>query len=1353
MEKKKYYLGLDIGTDSVGYAATDEAYSLLRFHGESAWGVQLFDSASLSKDRRVFRVGRRRIDRRQQRVQLVQEIFAHEIAKKDVRFFQRIAAGRLDRSDTDCPFTLFADNDYTDQDYHRQYPTIHHLIVDLMQNDTPHDVRLVYLACAWLVAHRGHFLSEVSKENISALTDFHDSWDALNHYLEAQNVDTVIPWREINESEIERVLKTKTGVNAKYKQLSSLLFTNKKPPKPTNEFPYDCEQMLKAICGGTIKAATLFVNPAYDDIPSFSLGSNDDTLADVCSKIGDDAELLVKLKAIYDWALLVDILDGNETISAAKVHVYEQHENDLRLLKKMIRKYAPERYAQLFRELVDNNYVSYSGHCKKSQKSGLKKTGKDNFSQYVLGIIKGISPDPEDEKTLEDIRKRLEERRFLPKQRDTDNRVIPYQLYWCELNTLLSNAEKYLSFLTQKDENGISGTEKILSVFTFRIPYYVGPLNASSDFAWIVRKGEGRILPWNFDRMVDLDACEQAFIKRMTNTCTYLPYASVLPKESLIYHRFSVLNEINNIKIDGVPITVEAKQSVFQHLYKNRRKVTRRQLQDYLLSNHYMALGQTLSGIDEQLHSNLSPYHDFKYYLDSGVLSEEQVEHIIERITVTEDKLRLRKWLTAEYPMLSERNVAEIARLNYKDFGRLSKDLLTEITVTAPDGSNSYSILQAMWDTNCNLMELLSDNYEFGEIIRQAQREYYDAHSKLLTERMEEMHLSNAVKRPVLRALDITAEVVKAFGAPPQKIFVEMARGASPDQKNKRTKTRKQQLLELYRSCKEEDARILEQQIEAMGDTADNQLQGDRLFLYYLQLGRCMYTGQALDLKQIKGSAYNIEHIYPRKQVKDDSIINNEILVLSEVNGQKSDTYPISADIRGTMRPFWEKLKSSGLLSDEKFKRLTRSTPFTSDEKMGFIQRQLTETTQSTKAVAELLRERYPQTEIVYVKARLTSEFRQQFGCLKSRAYNDLHHAKDAYLNIVTGNVYDMKFSKRWFDVNSDYNIKTEMLFTHPIICNGQTVWDGLPMLDKVKKTLAKNNAHLTKYAYRKSGGYFDQMPVKAAPGLIPLKAGLPTEKYGGYNKPAISFFIPVHYRAGKKEETLIMSVELLHSQRFLADESYAPEYAKLHIEKIIGKKVDYISFPMGMRIWKTNTMLSIDGFKVLISSSSDYGTRLTVTPFMPFVASPAEEYYLKKVEVLVEKLAKNKNYIYDEKYDVINAEENLRLYSLYLSKLEKTVYSKRPTNPIAILKKGKERFAALSVPDQARALLNIHQIFGRISGGCDLTLIGGDSNAAAPKIRSNVSNWHKKYSDVRLIDPSASGLWEKRSENLLELL
>ena len=72
----KYYLGLDIGTNSVGWAVTDESYNLCRFRGKDMWGIRLFEAAETAQERRLKRSGRRRLKRRAQRIKLLQEIFA-----------------------------------------------------------------------------------------------------------------------------------------------------------------------------------------------------------------------------------------------------------------------------------------------------------------------------------------------------------------------------------------------------------------------------------------------------------------------------------------------------------------------------------------------------------------------------------------------------------------------------------------------------------------------------------------------------------------------------------------------------------------------------------------------------------------------------------------------------------------------------------------------------------------------------------------------------------------------------------------------------------------------------------------------------------------------------------------------------------------------------------------------------------------------------------------------------------------------------------------------------------------------------------------------------------------------------
>ena len=295
MEKKKYYFGLDIGTDSVGYAVTDEEYNLIKFHGEPAWGVTVFNKAVGGEERRMYRTARRRAYRKKIRIQWLQELFAVEIAKVDEKFYKRLRESYLYREDAEDQYTLFCDSNYTDKDYYRQYPTIHHLITDLMESVEPHDVRLVYLACAWLVAHRGHFLSNVSKEKVGEIRDFEATFNKLNQFLEEKGCQ--IPWRERNIENISVALKKKESVKDKIKSLTVAMLGEKKLPKESQEdFPYSFEAITKLLAGGKCKLKELFVNDDYEEIGSISLDMDEEKFAEIMSAIGEDYDLIAALK-------------------------------------------------------------------------------------------------------------------------------------------------------------------------------------------------------------------------------------------------------------------------------------------------------------------------------------------------------------------------------------------------------------------------------------------------------------------------------------------------------------------------------------------------------------------------------------------------------------------------------------------------------------------------------------------------------------------------------------------------------------------------------------------------------------------------------------------------------------------------------------------------------------------------------------------------------------------------------------------------------------------------------------------------------------------------------------------------
>lgn len=1350
MGDKRYYVGLDIGTNSVGYAVTDKDYNLLKHKGEPMWGSHIFEEGQTAEIRRSFRTARRRNDRRKQRVRLLSEIFAAEIAKVDKRFFIRRNESALFREDVQYGdrYIVFNEENFNDKDYYEKYPTIHHLICDLIEDKTPHDVRLVYTACAYILAHRGHFLSEVNKDDINKVVDFQIVYDQFMELMRSEYA--VTPWN-CDIKAFKNILKKQQPVKEKEKDFHELLNDGRKF-KMDDDSDIDIEGIIKLLSGGTFDLAKMFPKAELEEKTSVSFKTTkEEDFIEIVSKLDENAEIIIAIRNIYDWAVLDDILKGEEYISVGKTKIYEQHKKDLRYLKNFISKYKPEKYNEIFKDSLNNNYVAYSYNLKDTPEPEKikRKADKYDFCDYIRKIVKDIDVADAEKSDYDDMILRLETYQFCPKQVEGDNRVIPYQLYYYELKKILENASGYLGFLNEADADGYINKDKILSIMEFRIPYFVGPLRKdNSEFGWIERKSEGEIYPWNFDEKVDLDKSEQAFIERMINTCTYLPDEKVLPKNSLLYQKFNVLNEINNIKINNTSIPVEHKQGIFE-LFKKFKKVSVKRIKDYLISNNLLHDVDEFSGVDITIKSSLKTYHDFGRLMEKGLVTEQQVEDIVERITYSEDKKRVARWLRANYPDLPEEDIQYISKLKYDDFGRLSAKFIAGIHGCDKENGEVGTIIEKLWNTNDNLMQILSDKYTFAEEIAKIREEYYCVNPPTLESLFSERYVNNSVKRSIYRTLDIIKDIRKACGSVPEKIFVETARGGG--EKGKRTESRRSQIEKLYKSVDKEEVRQLSRELEGK---SDNELQSEVLFLYFMQLGRCAYTGKAIDINRLKTNIYNVDHIWPQSYIKDDSI-DNKVLVLSEVNGDKKDTYPIKAEIREKMKPFWSMLKHNHLISDEKYKRLTRNVPFSEQEKQGFINRQLVATRQSTKVIAEILGMILPDTEIIYSKAGLVSDFRHEvLERYKIRSINDLHHAKDAYLNIVVGNVYHCRFTKRFY-IDQKYSLKPKTIFGQKVKDGDEIVWDGENSVKKVRRIIDKNNIHYTKYAFMRKGGLFDQMPLKASGTLIPRKTGLDPAKYGGYNKSTATAFMIVKYRIGNKSEVSVLPVELMAADKVFKDEEQAIMYSKAAIAKIYSKDtqdVTDVSLPLGLRAIKVNTMLSFDGFYACLLGKT--GNQLLLSSMMPLKIGACWEGYIKRIEAWVNKKEKNKNLKLDEIFDGISKEKNLCLYDLLLDKVEAGIYSIPFSSQIDVLKNGRVIFDSLDAEEQINVLLNIILLLksGR-SGTCDLKLINGSKNAGIYLVSMKLNNWKKNFSNVRIVDISPSGIYEKKSQNLLELL
>ncbi len=980
--EEKYFIGLDVGTESVGWAVTDTEYNIKKFRGNAMWGIRLFDESQTAAERRISRTSRRRLDRRGERLRWLESLFAEEICKVDPEFFIRLRESGLHLEDKSVSgkYALFA-GDYTDKDFHRDYPTFYRLRRELIENPAPHDIRLVFLALHHIIKSRGHFLFE-----------------------------------ELDVSDINK-------------------------------------------------------------------------------------------------------------------------------------------FVPVFEELI----------------------------QYCI-----------------------------------------------------------------------------------------------------------------------------------------------------LYSKYDVLNEINSIKIDGVPISVELKKELFNKRFLHKKKVNKKDIESFFKSKGIEFT--TVTGIDDDIKSSMKSYFDFARYTN---LTEEEKDDIIKAITVFGEEKKLQKKRLGERygDRLSSDDIGRIAKLSYSGWGRFSKELLVEILSvdkTAGTGE-AVNIITALWEHNLNLMQLLySEEFDFKAAVDKAKDKN---ENEPLRKAVDKLYVSPKIKRPIYQALLIVREIIKTQkGRVPEKIFLEVARFEG--EKNTRTKSRKTQLTELYKTCQKDYANMWDypELSSKLKNIEDRELNEKKIFLYFAQGGRCMYTGERIDLNELKNSnsRWDIDHIYPRSKIKDDSIHNNLVLVRKEFNKGKDNEYPIKADVRAQMTPYWKYLHGKNLITTEKYNRLICASPLTDDQLNVFVNRQLVETQQSTKAIADILKEMYgkSETEIVYVKAGLVSEFRQKYDLLKSRDVNDLHHAKDAYLNIVVGNVYNVKCTHNRANFikglqSGKYSLKA--MYDYDI----KGAWTSGVSLANVKRHMQKNNVLYTRYSFKNKGELFKQQPLKKGEGQVPLKANGPRsrmEDYGAYNGATTYCFCLAKHGKEGKQKTGLFPVNLYEKAAYFD----APE-------KYLTMRYNLKNPTVLIPVINIQSSLSFDGFRVHIGGKDTAGVTNQYRPAMQLVVDKDNEEYIRRIFKFFDKNKGEKNpkvtWI-----DYLTTEKNIVLYTVLCEKMQDTIFKVFFADLGKGLTEKKEIFEGLSVEEQCGVLKEIVNILHCNAMVGDLKKIGITSKGRI-RIACNVSG--NGFDAVKLINQSVTGLYE----------
>lgn len=1385
MKYDKVLIGLDLGTDSVGWCVTDQNGQIIKKNGKSLWGYLGFNEANSCAERRSYRSQRRRYNRRQERIKLLRDIFNDEINKVDSSFYYRLDHSFYHKEDREQSFdyTLFNSLQYTDKQYYEKYPTIYHLRKHLIESNEKEDIRLVYLAMHHMIKYRGNFLSNIQEYKPLDENEGFALFTKLFELLKTNDDVEMDKEYVFQQEQLDNLKKASTeirGLTALKEEFNSII--NKEKNKHLKDV------IIPLMVGASVNINKIKVEN-IDTIESKNLCVKDEKFDDIISQLlnADSSkeeyiEALICCKEIYEYFLVGKLLGKNKFLSDAMVARYNNHKKQLDALKKYIKKNIPEKYDEVFR-IYDEKVCNYAFYIGSTLVNNAKQTknhaSQEDFYKYLKTILKEY----ENDEFVKQIYESMSNGEYLQRQNATDNGVFPYQLNKMEMKIILEKQSKFYPFLLNKDGE-FSNINKIMSILEYKIPYYYGPLispldgNDRSKFSWIVKTNE-KIYPWNIDKVVNKDETAKAFITRMLSKCTYLPSCYCLPKNSLLFSYFNVLNHLNCIHINGESIKPELKMEIINELYKNNRKVTKKMLLDFLTNKTGSGDVEIASSNNKEVSDfdfDMASYVDFKNILGEDYVNQHKglIENIIRDIVIFEDKSILASRLKNIYGIQHDEIIKKIKSLNYSKYATLSKELLVDIRYINSDEHNgevteNVNIIKLLEQTEMNLQQVLYDEkYRFIDLILEYNKKHSNANEyESIEEYVNSLsYVSPGMKRPMIQAYKICEEVEKILGQRIDEYYVECTRTNKAEKK--RTDSRQKKLLDLYsEAIKDVKDEILKNELKEKRDiiqqTDINKFRSDKYYLYFSQFGRCMYTGRPIDIGELNDDAhYNIDHIYPQSLIKDDSL-TNRVLVETKANEDKGDQYPIPHSVlwngnNKEAHKFFKLLKDCKMISEEKYKRLT-TLQLTTTELESFVNRQLVYTNQAVKGFINAIRCLKTtddfEPKIVYAKGENVSDFRKKYDIVKCRTANNFHHAHDAYLNIIVGRTIEEYFS--YYQNTYGRTSYLQWMKDHNVTMNVMKIFDQNK--EGTKKDIIKNNSIIWSYdnslreikhniyerfdIFSNIRVYCDNSLIrqitrlKAGKGKVPLCMKNPLNniaKYGGYNSYAFGSFCLVKTPKGYYMEPI-------------------PSAYKNDLNDYL--KSIYSSFEIVVPCLKKHTIIYKGKLKYAVKSCADEN-RLLIENRYEKIFSPKELSLIKKIEKYQDmKLKKGLEDLLHSNDDKIvlspaknnsikeisvSKEDLLSFYHDYMQILKKDIYAYKETQTLLnYMVENEKRFVSLKVCSMMDVLIQCIEFLKCNNGGeaLDLSLLA--DKKAACEMRIN-----KKLANCKIVYESITGYYSK---------
>lgn len=530
---------------------------------------------------------------------------------------------------------------------------------------------------------------------------------------------------------------------------------------------------------------------------------------------------------------------------------------------------------------------------------------------------------------------------------------------------------------------------KYIDILTRKREFYIGPGDENNRTNYGIYKTDGRTIDSIFEELI--------------GKCSIYKGEQRAPRSSFTAQEFNLLNDLNNLTINGEKLNGKEKSKIVDGILKSARMGTASMLK-IIKEITKVENKNEIKGVGIDKEGKMSFENTFE--------SERKITNYLKNSSINYESFSIDdkdKMAIVLSKSMDYKSLVKNCNKSFPELGKGEIDLLYEfLQKNKPlySGWHSFSIKlmkemrEVLYEKPVNQM-----NIQIERGIKKSVKESFGKYKYIPLGFLDEEIYNPVVRRSINQTIKIINAIIKKYGDL-EAIVIEMPRDSNQEDEKKK--------LEMIQAKNEKEKNeAIERARNEYGFT-EEQLYRQRglltkMRLWYQQDGRCIYTGKVISIQDLVNGPdkFEIDHIIPKSVSLDDSL-NNKVLCYYNANQIKGQKTPFRAFSINTNNISYVEIKARAisLLELKKISRIKHDL-LTFEEDINkyevrhkFISRNLNDTRYASKAILnglqEYMNEKDKFTKIHVIRGKFTYQIRRRWGIEKDREESFDHHGVDA---------------------------------------------------------------------------------------------------------------------------------------------------------------------------------------------------------------------------------------------------------------------------------------------------------------------------------------------------------------------